>query len=99
MVPLEQDRCRRNPRFRAPSATDYWNQTTPANPLYGTQNLTWTDSLLVGEGDTYTPIAEDIGKVIHCAVNADNAGATVWKTAHGAGDRQQLRRAAPSRPR
>ena len=73
--------CRRNPRFRAPSATDYWNQTTPADPLYGTQNLTWTDSLLVGEGETYTPTAEDIGKVIHCAVNADNAGATVWKTA------------------
>ncbi len=80
-----------NPRFRAPSATDYWNQTTPADPLYGTQALTWTDSLLVGESDTYTPTAEDIGKVIHCAVNADNAGATVWKTALGAGDRQQLR--------
>jgi len=70
-----------NPRYRAPSATDYWNQTTPANPLYGTQNLTWTDSLLVGDGDTYTPTAEDVGKVVHCAVNADNAGATVWKTA------------------
>jgi hypothetical protein len=70
-----------NPRFRAPSATDYWNQTTPANPLYGTQNLTWTDSLLVGENETYTPVADDIGKVIHCAVSADNAGATVWKTA------------------
>jgi hypothetical protein len=70
-----------NPRFRAPSATDYWNQTTPANPLYGTQNLTWTDSLLVGESEIYTPTAEDVGKVIHCAVNADNNGATVWKTA------------------
>ncbi len=70
-----------NPRFRAPSATDYWNQTTPANPLYGTQNLTWTDSLQVGDQQTYTPTADDIGKVIHCTVNADNAGATVWKTA------------------
>jgi hypothetical protein len=70
-----------NPRWRAPSATDYWNQTTPADPLYGTKNLTWTDSLLVGEADTYTPVAEDVGKVIHCAVSADNAGATVWKTA------------------
>jgi hypothetical protein len=70
-----------NPRFRAPSATDYWNQTTPADPRYGTQPLTWTDSLLVGDGDTYTPTADDVGKVIHCAVNADNNGATVWKTA------------------
>src|SRR3954469_17075135 len=70
-----------NPRFRAPSATDYWNQTTPADPRYGTQALTWTDSLLVGDGDSYTPTADDVGKVIHCAVNADNNGATVWKTA------------------
>jgi hypothetical protein len=51
------------------------------DPTYGNQALTWTDSLLVGEGDTYTPVADDIGKVIHCAVNANNAGATVWKTA------------------
>ncbi len=72
---------RRNARFRAPSSTDLGNFTTPADPTYGTQALTWTDSLLVGDGDTYTPVAEDIGKVIHCAVNADNAGATVWKTA------------------
>ena len=70
-----------NPRFRAPSATDLGNLTTPADPRYGTQDLTWTDSLLVGEGDTYTPTAEDVGKVIHCAVNVNNAGATVWKTA------------------
>ena len=70
-----------NPRWRAPSATDYWNQTTPAVPEYGTQNLTWTDSLLIGDGDTYTPTADDVGKAIHCAVNADNNGATVWKTA------------------
>ena len=45
-----------NPRFRAPSATDYWNFTTPADPPYGTQALTWTDSLLVGESETYTPV-------------------------------------------
>jgi hypothetical protein len=70
-----------NPRFRAPSATDYWNQTLPIDPQYGTQAQTISDSLLVGEGDTYTPTAEDVGKVVHCAVNADNAGATVWKTA------------------
>jgi hypothetical protein len=70
-----------NPRFRAPSSTDLGNFTTPVDPAYGNQALTWTDSLLVGESDTYTPVAEDIGKVIHCAVNANNAGATVWKTA------------------
>ena len=68
-------------RYRAPSATDLGNFTTPADPRYGTQNLTWTDSLLVGDGNTYTPTAEDIGKVIHCAVNVNNGGATVWKTA------------------
>ncbi len=68
-------------RFRAPSATDLGNFTTPADPQYGTQAQTWTDSLLLGQGDTYTPVAADIGKIIHCTVNADNAGATVWKTA------------------
>jgi hypothetical protein len=68
-------------RYRAPSATDLWSSTTPADPRYGTQALTWTDSLLVGEGDTNTPTAEDVGKVIHCAVSVNNAGATVWKTA------------------
>jgi hypothetical protein len=70
-----------HPRYRAPSATDLGNITTPADPRYGTDNLTWTDSLLVGDGDTYTPTAGDVGKVIHCAVNVDNGGATVWKTA------------------
>jgi Domain of Unknown Function (DUF1080) len=70
-----------NPRFRAPSSTDLGNFTTPVDPTYGNQALTWTDSLLVGENETYTPVAEDVGKVIHCAVNANNAGATVWKTA------------------
>jgi hypothetical protein len=70
-----------NPRFRAPSATDYWNQTLPIDQTYGTQAQTISDSLLVGDGDTYTPTAEDVGKVVHCAVSADNAGATVWKTA------------------
>ena len=70
-----------NARYRAPSATDLGNITTPADPRYGTQNLTWTDSLLVGESDTYTPTAEDVGKVLHCTVNVNNAGATVWKTA------------------
>src|SRR3954452_16519464 len=70
-----------NPRFRAPSATDYWNQTLPIDQTYGTQAQTISDSLLVGDGDTYTPTAEDVGKVVHCAVSADNDGATVWKTA------------------
>jgi hypothetical protein len=70
-----------NPRFRAPSATDYWNQTLPIDQTYGTQAQTISDSLIVGEGDAYTPTAEDVGKVVHCAVSADNAGATVWKTA------------------
>jgi hypothetical protein len=70
-----------NPRWRAPSQLDYWNETTPAEPEYGTQNLTWLDSQVIGEGDTYTPTAADVGKAIHCAVNADNGGATVWKTA------------------
>ena len=35
----------------------------------------------MGESDTYTPTADDVGKVIHCAVNVNNGGATVWKTA------------------
>jgi len=70
-----------HPRYWAPSQMDLNNTTTPAEPEYGTQNLTWLDSQIVGEGDTYTPTAEDVGKVIHCAVNVNNDGATVWKTA------------------
>ena len=65
------------PRARRTTGT----RPLPVDPTYGTQAQTSTDSLLVGEGDTYTPTAEDVGKVVHCAVSADNAGATVWKTA------------------
>ncbi len=90
LVPLEQDRCRRNPHFRAPSQIDLGSFSTPADPAgtYGNQDLTWLDSLLVDEdgNSTYTPTAADVGKVIHCALVADNGGATVWKTAIGAGD-------------
>jgi hypothetical protein len=70
-----------SPRLRAPSQLDYWNETTPAEPEHGTQNLTWLDSQIVGESQQYTPTADDIGKELHCAVNADANGATVWKTA------------------
>ena len=70
-----------NPRFRAPSATDYWNTTTPAEPEMGTNPLPWTDAQIVGTGDTYTPAAADIGKTVYCQVSVDNAGATVFKTA------------------
>jgi hypothetical protein len=36
---------------------------------------------VVGQGKRHTPTADDVGKVIHCAVNANNGGATVWETA------------------
>ena len=39
------------------------------------------DSQIIGESATYTPTAADVGKALHCAVNANNGGATVWKTA------------------
>ncbi len=74
-----------HPHFRAPSQIDLGSFTTPADPagLYGNQDLTWLDSQLVDEdgNSTYTPTAADVGKVIHCALVADNGGATVWKTA------------------
>jgi hypothetical protein len=70
-----------NPRYRAPSQLDYANFTTPAEPEMGTQPLPWMDSQIVGQGDTYTPTGDDVGKAIYCAVNANNGGATVWKTA------------------
>jgi hypothetical protein len=70
-----------HPRFRAPSQFDLGNFTTPAEPEFGTDNLTWVDSLIVGHGRQYRPTAEDVGKVIHCAVSANNDGATVWETA------------------
>ncbi|MDA0161761.1 DUF1080 domain-containing protein [Solirubrobacter ginsenosidimutans] len=70
-----------NPRLRAPSQLDYWNVTTPSEPEYGNQDLTWLDSQIIGESATYMPTAADVGKALHCAVNANNGGATVWKTA------------------
>ncbi|HTE64371.1 MAG TPA: hypothetical protein VK631_28710, partial [Solirubrobacteraceae bacterium] len=70
-----------HPRYRAPSQVDLGSFTTPAEAEYGTQDLTWLDSLIVGHGKKYTPTAADVGKVIHCAVSADNGGATVWETA------------------
>jgi hypothetical protein len=70
-----------HPRYRAPSQIDLGSFSTPAEPGMGAAPLTWLDSLIVGAGDTYTPTAEDVGKVIHCAVSANRGGATVWKTA------------------
>jgi hypothetical protein len=70
-----------SPRVHAPSQLDYWDETTPAEPEYGTDPLPWTDWQIVGHGDTYTPTAEDVGKAVFCQVSADNAGATVFKTA------------------
>jgi hypothetical protein len=70
-----------NPRFRAPSQLDYANFTTPAEPEMGTQPLPWLDSQIIGQGETYVPVADDVGKALYCAVNANNGGATVWKTA------------------
>jgi hypothetical protein len=69
-----------HPRFRAPSQFDLGDFTTPAEEEFGTQDLRWTDSLIVGNGKKYTPTADDVGKVIHCSVSADVGGATVWAT-------------------
>ena len=69
-----------HPRYRAPSQFDLGNVTTPADPLYGTQNLTWVDSLIVGTGKSYVPTADDAGRVVHCQVAATTGGATVWAT-------------------
>jgi hypothetical protein len=74
-----------HPHFRAPSQIDLGSFTTPPDPsgVYGNQDLTWLDSQLVDEdgNSTYAPTAADAGKVVHCALVADNGGATVWKTA------------------
>ncbi len=47
----------------------------------GNQPLPWMDSQIIGQGDTYVPAGEDVGKAIYCAVNANNGGATAWRTA------------------
>lgn len=70
-----------NPRFRAPSQLDYANFTTPVEPEMGNLPLPWMDSQIIGQGETYVPVADDVGKALYCAVNANNGGATVWKTA------------------
>jgi len=70
-----------NPRLRAPSQLDYANFTTPAEPEMGTQPLPWMDAQIIGQGESYVPVGDDVGKALYCAVNANNGGATVWKTA------------------
>ena len=70
-----------HPRYRAPSQFDLGDVTTPAEEEFGTQDLRWTDSLIVGNGKRYTPMPDDVGKVIHCSVSANDGGATVWATA------------------
>jgi hypothetical protein len=70
-----------HPRYRAPSQFDLGDFTTPAEEDFGTQDLRWTDSLIVGNGKKYTPTAGDAGNAIHCSVSADTRGATVWATA------------------
>ncbi|RKQ90685.1 uncharacterized protein DUF1080 [Solirubrobacter pauli] len=72
-----------HPHFRAPSQLDYNNTTTPPDATLGTgtADLTWLDAQIVGQGDTYTPTAADVGKSVYCQVSVDNAGATVFKTA------------------
>jgi hypothetical protein len=70
-----------NPRYRAPSQTDYMNTTTPAEPDYGTLPLPWLDWQIVGNQDTYTPTAADVGMALYCQVSVNNGGATVFKTA------------------
>ena len=73
LVPLEPGRSR-STRTTARRARSTWGSfTTPADPRYGTQPLTWLDSLIVGHGRRYTPTAADVGKVIHCAANATAA--------------------------
>ena len=73
------------PRHRAPSQLDLGDITTLAEPEYGTQPLRWLDPLVVGHGRRYVPTAADVAKVIHCAVSADNGGATEWETAGAPG--------------
>src|SRR3954465_10780341 len=70
-----------NPRYHAPSANDYNNYTTPAEPEMGTAALPWSDWQIVGNQDTYTPGAEDVGKALYCSVSVNNGGATVFKNA------------------
>ena len=82
VVPLEQDPADATRASARRAQIDYWQLHHAGRArATATQALTWTDSQIVGEGDTYTPAADDVGKVVYCAVNADNGGATVWKTA------------------
>src|SRR3954470_24751740 len=67
------------PRFHAPSANDYNNFTTPAEPEMGTAALPWSDWQIVGNQDTYTPTAADVGMALYCSVSVNNGGATVFK--------------------
>jgi hypothetical protein len=70
-----------HPRLRAPAQEDLGMFDAPADPRFGTQPLPYRGPLKVGEGKSYKPTADDVGKMIYCQVSADNDGATVWRTA------------------
>jgi hypothetical protein len=69
-----------HPRYRAPSQNDLGSSMAPVDPRYGTQPLPYLGPLKVGEGNTYTPTSDDLGKLVYCQVSADNDGATAWST-------------------
>ena len=80
LVPLEPDRARPSALPRPePARPRELHHPGRAGVRHAEPDL--ADSLVVGQDRQYTPTAADVGKVIHCAVNANNGGATVWETA------------------
>ena len=70
-----------HPRYHAPSQNDLGSFSAPAEPEFGSQPLPYMGPLKIGDGKTYTPTADDVGKLVYCQVSATNDGATVWKSA------------------
>ena len=68
-------------RYLAPAQEDLGSFNAPADPQFGSLPLPYRGALKVGEGRTYTPTAEDVGKLIYCQVSATTGGATVFKQA------------------
>ena len=68
-------------RYIAPAQEDLGSFNAPADPQFGSLPLPYRGPLKVGEGRSYTPTAEDVGKLVYCQVSATTGGATVFKQA------------------
>jgi hypothetical protein len=67
--------------YHAPAQEDLGRFDAPADPQFGSLPLPYRGPLKVGEGRSYRPTADDVGKLVYCQVSVTDDGATVWRQA------------------